>query len=405
MPGNSACGWPETAGPVPRLASAARKRGRMARRSTTQLHVSAHRYLAGRMERALRCGQPAGGPAPGRYGLGLGCLLSVIVAAGAVVLAVVRPQPGLGDAPIVLDRASGALYVRVGDTMHPVFNLASARLITGTAADPRPVTGTAIGRVRRGPPLGIPGAPGVLGPALADTATWSVCENTAGTTLIAGVDPPASARIDPQQAVAVNSESGTTYLLSRGRRVPVNPADPMLEPAAPRHVSGLLLNAVPEAPPARPSDIDAPAVLSAAAVTLCVHWRADDRFGITLSAGVDLPLPTGGTPTVLAQADGPGPALDAIYLPPGRSAYVRGVGVSGQAAGAGYLVDETGVRFTIAADAAAASARSLGLPAAPTGVPWPMLAGLPAGPLLGREQALLARDVGSGPPPAQPPGR
>lgn len=366
----------------------------MARRSTTQLQVSAHRYLAGRMERALRCGQPAGGPAPGRYGLGLGCLLSVIVAAGALVLAVVRPQPDLGDAPIVLDRAAGALYVRVGDTMHPVSNLASARLITGTAADPRPVAGTAIGRARRGPPLGIPGAPGVLGPALADTATWTVCENAAGTTLIAGVDPPA--RIDAQQSVLVSSESGTTYLLSRGRRVPVNPADPALEPTAPRRVSGLLLNVLPEAPPARPSEVGAPVVLPAAAATLCAHWRADDPSGITLSAGVGLPLPAGGAPTVLTQADGPGPALDAVYLPPGRSAYVRAVDVSGQASGAGYLVDETGVRFTVNEDPAAA--RSLGLPAAPTGVPWPMLAGLPAGPLLSRQQALLPGGVGSGPP-------
>ncbi|OBH16012.1 type VII secretion protein EccB [Mycolicibacter sinensis] len=356
--------------------------------TTTQLQLGAHRFAARRLERALRCGQPAGGPAPGRAGLGLGCLISVIVVAGALVLAVVRPQPGLGDAPILLDRASGALYVRVGDTVHPVFNLASARLIAGPTT-PRPVAGTEISRARRGPPLGIPGAPGALGAALAATATWSLCDDPAGTTLIAGADPLHPAGIDADEAVPVSSESAAVYLVRRGRRTPVNPADPVLESAAPRRVSSLLLNAVPEAPPAK-DFAGRVAEWPAAAVTLCAHWRADDPVGVTLSAGVGLPLPTGATPTVLAQADGPGPALDAVYLPPGRSAYLRAAGVSGRTGGAGYLIDETGVRFTVEDTAAA---RSLGLPETPAGVPWPMLAGLPAGPRLSREQALLAHDV------------
>jgi hypothetical protein len=362
----------------------------MTGRTTTSLQLSAHRFGVRRLERALRSGQVVGGQAPGRAGLGLGCLLSVIVVAGAMVSAVVRPQPGLGDAPILLDRASGALYARVGDTLHPVFNLASARLIAGPA-DPRPVTGTEIGRARRGPPLGIPGAPGALGAPLPPAQTWSLCDDPAGTTLIAGADPPQSARIDADEAVPVSSQSAAAYLLVRGRRIPINPADPMLESAAPRPVSGLLLTAIPEAPPANPADLGGRvATLPAAAAPLCAHWRADDPVGVTLSAGVGLPLPAGGAPTALAQADGPGPALDAIYLPPGRSGYVRAAGVSGRTGGAGYLITETGVRFTVD-DAAAA--RSLGLPETPAGVPWPMLAGLPAGPRLSREQALLAHDV------------
>ncbi|GFG68308.1 type VII secretion protein EccB [Mycolicibacter senuensis] len=358
----------------------------MAGRSTTQLQLSADRFQTRRLERALRCGRVAGGPAPGRAGLGLGCLLAVIALAGAVVAAVVRPQPGLGEAPIVLDRASGALYVRVGDVMHPVLNLASARLIAG-ATDPRPVAAGAIGRVRRGPPLGIPGAPGALGDALPTTATWSVCDDSAGTTLVAGVDPP-TARLDADEALAASSESASTYLLLRGRRIPINPA--MLGPVGPRQVSGLWLNAIPEAPPATPSDFIGRLAELPAAVTLCAHWRAGDAAGITLSAGAGLPLPAGATPTTLAQADGPGPALDSVYLPPGRSAYVRASDASGRGGGAGYLIAETGVRFTVDGDAAA---RSLGLPSVAAGVPWPMLAGLPAGPRLSREQALLARDV------------
>ncbi|RAU97483.1 type VII secretion protein EccB, partial [Mycolicibacter senuensis] len=249
----------------------------MAGRSATQLQLSAHRYQTRRLERALRCGQLGGGPAPGRAGLVLGCLLTVIAVAGAVVAAVVRPQPGLGDAPIVLDRASGALYVRVGDVVHPVLNLASARLIAG-ATDPRPVTGDAIGRARRGPPVGIPGAPGVLGEALAATAAWSLCEDPAGTTLVAGADPAPMAGLD-DEAIAVSSESAITYLLLRGRRMPINPADPMLDPAGPRRVSGLWLNAIPEAPPAAPSDSVGRLADLPATVTLCAHWRPADPAG------------------------------------------------------------------------------------------------------------------------------
>ena len=38
-----------------------------------------------------------------------------------------------------MGKQSGALYVRVGDTWHPALNLASARLIAGTSANPQPV--------------------------------------------------------------------------------------------------------------------------------------------------------------------------------------------------------------------------------------------------------------------------
>ncbi|WP_081654636.1 type VII secretion protein EccB [Mycobacterium sp. UM_WGJ] len=359
----------------------------MARRSTTQLQLSAHRFLARRMERALRCGQVTGGAVPGRSALARGWLVSMVVAVGAILLAVVRPHPVLGDAPIVLDRATGALYVRIGDTVHPVYNLASARLITG-AADPRPVDGNAVGRARRGAPLGIPGAPGVLGAPLPDTVAWSLCEDSAGTVLLVGADP--SGRLDPPQAIPVSSEAGATYLLLDGRRVAVDPADPLLDSAVPRRVSALLLNAIPEAPPV---DLGrAGPLVGSAPATLCVHWRVDEAAGITLSSGAR--LPAGASPTALAHADGSGPALDGVYLPPGHSAYVRAADTSGHAGGVGYLIAESGVRFTVDDDDAA---RRLGLPAVATGVPWPLLAGLPAGPRLSRDQAMLSRDAVPGP--------
>ncbi|MGV0626187.1 type VII secretion protein EccB [Mycolicibacter minnesotensis] len=364
----------------------------MATRQSTRLQLGAQRFVARRLERALRCGQVPGEAAPGGVAVGLGCLLAVVIAAGALVNAVLRP--GVGEAPIMLDRATGALYVRVGDMVHPVFNLASARLIAGPT-DPRPVDGNAIGRARRGPPLGIPGAPGVLGPALADAQTWSLCEDSAGTTLIAGVDPPQHALLDPQQGLPISSESGATYLVVGGRRVPVGPG--ALGDVASRQVSALLLNAIPEAQTvAVPAPSGRPGLVPVAA-PLCVHWRADAPAGVGLSIGRG--LPAGAMPTALAQSDGAGPALDGIYLPPGSIAYVRAVDASGRAGGAGYLIADSGVRFTVDGQDAA---RSLGLPELAVGVPWSMLAGLPAGPRLSRDLALQTRDV---PPGVPPPGR
>jgi hypothetical protein len=101
-------------------------------------------------------------------------------------------------------------------------------------------------------------------------------------------------------------------------------------------------------------------------------------------------MPAGQLPVALSQADGRGPALDAVYLPPGRSAHVRGNG----RAGTRYLVTDTGVRFAIHDDDAA---HDLGLPA-PIPAPWPVLAALPAGPELSRPHASLSRDTIANPP-------
>ncbi len=91
------------------------------------------------------------------------------------------------------------------------------------------------------------------------------------------------------------------------------------------------------------------------------------------------PIPVGGAPVALAQADAEGPAVDAVYVPPGRVAYVRATGLSGGNARAGvrYLVADTGVRFAVHDDDAT---HDLGLAPSMIAAPWPVLAVLPAGP-------------------------
>ncbi|HEU4361228.1 MAG TPA: type VII secretion protein EccB [Mycobacterium sp.] len=368
----------------------------MAGRYTAQLQASGHRFVLRRVECALLCGtvRSPDEPLRVRSSLAVGCLLAALVVGGCALLAVVRPQSVPDSAPIVLGRQSGALYVWVDATLHPVLNVASARLIAATDADPQPVRESDLERTPRGPLLGIPGAPQAVGAALPETATWSVCD-TAGdagptTTVVAAAGRPLPGTpIDPEQPTAVTlGGDAAPQLLYRGRRtVAVRPVGP-----APRVVSGLLLNAIPEAPPTgQVADFSGgAAALPAGSSTLCATWTwlPDGGADVTLSAGDGLPLPAGAAPVALAQADGAGPALDAVYLPPGRSGYVRSAGLAPRAGGERYLVVETGVRFPIGDDEAG---HSLGLPATAAPAPWPVLAALPTGPQLSRQYALVPR--------------
>lgn len=455
------------------------------------LDVSGYRFLLCRLERALlgldpdEAADEANALRRARAGpLALGCALAAVTLAGCALLGVLRPHPDLGQARIVVAQPSGALYVRVGDTWHPVLNLASARLIAATPANPQPVRDADLGPTKRGPLLGIPGAPQLLGePLSAVESAWTICDTheTGETTVVIGptdgttVRRPAS---DHALLVAPGPDS-PAYLLYNGQRALVDLADTAvvralrLEGRAPRPVSQSLLNGVPEAAPiavprirgagdaaaalpgfpvgsvlrvARGDAEDYYVVLAAgvqrigrvaadllrfsdsrgttntvtvaadairaanvadtlpvasfpdrapaldAGDTVCVTAKPapSGSFDIAFLTGGGLPVSPGRAPVTLSQADGRGPALDGVYLPPGRSAYVRGNG----RVGTRYLVIDTGVRFGVRDDDAA---HDLGLPA-PIPGPWPVLATLPSGPELSRQNASTARDAVAGTP-------
>jgi type VII secretion protein EccB len=461
------------------------------RHSQTRLQISAYRFLLRRIEGALLSGDTSIGGQHLRartVSLTVGCALAAIIVAGSAFLALLRPQEAFDHARIVMGRQSGALYVRVGDTWHPVLNLASARLIAATNADPQPVRESELARTKRGPLLGIPGAPQLLGPPLsADESVWTICDtdgNAASAIVIGPVGGAAVRRLSPGQSIVVAPGSGSpAYLLYNGQRAVVDLVDTAvvralrLEGRAPQMVSPSLLRAIPEAPPITPPrirDVGAKAAglpgfavgdvlritraggdeyyvvlaagvqrigqvtadllrfsnsqgstnistvapdairatpivttlpvasfpdrapgdggVSSADTTVCVTWAgASGHFDVAFRTGSGLPVPAGQVPVTLSQADGSGPALDSVYLPPARSVYVRGNGQGG----ARYLVTDTGVRFAIHDDDAA---HDLGLPAAALPAPWPMLAALPSGPELSRQNASVARDTVVGPP-------
>src|SRR5262249_54909652 len=150
------------------------------RQPTTRLQISGYRFLLRRIECALlhgdagMAGQP---PSVRTVSLTVGCLVAAIAVAGSTFLSFLRPQAAFVHARIVMGRESGALYVRVGETWHPVLNLASARLIAATDANPQPVRESELGRTKRGPLLGIPLAPQLLGPPLSgDESVWTICD-------------------------------------------------------------------------------------------------------------------------------------------------------------------------------------------------------------------------------------
>lgn len=232
--------------------------GLMVRQPVTRLQASGYRFMRRRMEYALACRDTRMLDDPIRsqtLALAAGAVLAAIALVACVVLALLWPHGSLGTAPIVMDRASGALYVRVGDTLHPVPNLASARLITGTPGRPTPVSAEMIAGVGGGPAMGIPDAPGALAPVLdPDRTAWTVCDEPLRTTVLIGPAddlPPAH----PVLVTAGQERALGVYLLHGGRRAAVDLRDTAvvralrLDGVVPRQVSAALLDVLPEATP------------------------------------------------------------------------------------------------------------------------------------------------------------
>lgn len=430
--------------------------------------TSASRFLRGRAAAALRFGDPnRRDDAPIAAGALLaGLAATAVLAAAGAVIALLRPPAVLPDAAILMAADTGALYVRIEDRLHPVDNLTSARLITGSTDLPRPVPAAALLAAPRGPRVGSPGVPDDPGIRLpAEELAWTLCQDDdASTTVLVGTPLPAPGAA----AILVAGPSGTRQLLVDGHRHLLDGADPGLNRALgieglePRPVPAALLALIPEGPalaapvipgrgdpgPAALGDLrvgdvlrtdDAagvrhylvtaaglarigavaadlvrytggragaaiaaldPALIAtvptvaapelaglpaqlgpvrgAEAGVLCADWTPQR---VRLWTGPAIPVPDGLRPVSLAGADGPGPGLDAVLVPPGRSVYAR------DRAGA-WLLTDTGVRFGLDDDAIAV----LGLGDHPAPAPPGLSTVLPAGPRLSRSAAALARD-------------
>ena len=111
----------------------------------------------------------------------MGVLILITGLAGCFVFSLIRPSGSAGNNAVLADRSTAALYVRVGDDLHPVLNLTSARLIVGRPVNPTTVKSSELDRFPRGNLIGIPGAPERMVQNTSHDANWTVCDAVSGT--------------------------------------------------------------------------------------------------------------------------------------------------------------------------------------------------------------------------------
>lgn len=197
--------------------------------------------------------------------LSVGLMLGAVLCAGAFILSIIKPAGAGGNQAVLAERSTNALYVRVNDTLHPVLNLASARLIVGKPDEPAVVKSSEIDGFPLGNTLGIPNAPSRMVQNPARDSRWLVCDAAggpdAGVTVIAGdpvAGPGRAATMSDHSAVLATSDGGkTTWLIWGNKRSEIDLDNAAVAAAvginidtpAPRSIDRALLNLIPESPP------------------------------------------------------------------------------------------------------------------------------------------------------------
>ncbi|KQB84284.1 type VII secretion protein EccB [Corynebacterium oculi] len=197
---------------------------------TTQAQVSGHRFLLRRMHHGLVLGDARmiHDPLARRHrAAAFGSVLALLLVMGSGLLAVLDPHPSPGEDDPLLRASSGALYVRIGEEVHPAANLSSARLALGAAEDPVDISDEELGALRHGRPLGMSDAPGFIAPAAPpeETRTWAVCMRHGRISVELGRQPRS---LEREAAVLLRDPSGPVpvdYLVTAQGRAALPPAD------------------------------------------------------------------------------------------------------------------------------------------------------------------------------------
>lgn len=195
--------------------------------STTRKDLlKAHRFQSQRLVAALVSGQPnTPEPALRRIGGATfgGLMVGLIIVAVFGIVGFISPggstswrEPGR----VVVEKGTGAVFVMIDGTLHPVLNFASAKLLTegGETVD---VAASSLADAPRGATLGIEGAPDLLpDPGALDTTPPVVCTSTTvdPARLTAGVGGrPDGATLGEDEAVLVEGD-GQPVLVWRATR-------------------------------------------------------------------------------------------------------------------------------------------------------------------------------------------
>lgn len=205
----------------------------------TRVQVTAHQFNARRAALGLTLRRVRMESEPGRrqsMAILASITLTAVICLGALFWSFLRPAGSVGEAAIIADQTSGALYVRVGDTLYPALNLASARLIAGAPDNPVRVRRSEIDSRPRGAMVGIPGAPSDLTATAPLRSSWLVCDSVtkafgAGApepvtvTVIDGAPDLSERRrvLDKSDAVLLRYRDDV-WLIRDGRRSKIDPS-------------------------------------------------------------------------------------------------------------------------------------------------------------------------------------
>ncbi|MFD0365942.1 type VII secretion protein EccB [Nocardia sp. GCM10030253] len=315
---------------------------------TTRAQVNGYRFLLRRYEHALvrRDVRMLHDPMRSQTrSLVVGAVLGLLVVAGAAILAFLRPQGSIADAKIVMAKETGALYAVVDGTVHPVLNLASARLITQSNESPTSIKSSKLSGLPRGALLGIPGAPAQLpGSSTGKSSSWALCDTVSlsasgsataspgsKTTVIAGrLESTAESVARPLAAgeALLVIKGDKTFLLFDGKRAEIDPKDSVMAQSMTlrnhqaRPISTGLLNSATQVSPLTPPPIarlgePGPGRLSSVPVGGVVRVRgvATDDLYVVLADGVQRVSPFAADVVRNANSQG---MSDITTVPPDR---------------------------------------------------------------------------------------
>ncbi len=165
----------------------------------------------------------------------VGSVVAALIIGVCFVVSWLKPIGQIGEGTkLVADRASGALFVNVGGTMHPALNLASARLVIGQPDSPKLVPMSEIEKYPLGPMVGIEGAPNDLVPRSPAATGWGLCDTASegGTqaapkvTVLTGIADLGDWAHEMRSPEAVLMTYGdVVYLVTDGHRSQIDLAD------------------------------------------------------------------------------------------------------------------------------------------------------------------------------------
>jgi type VII secretion protein EccB len=188
-------------------------------------HVQAHRFAVGRLVSALVAGDPGPVEVPmrrGNLGMQFGALVAVLLAAGFAVYGLISPQESTAwrnPGSIVMEEETGNRYLYIDKQLYPMANYASALLVAGGRAKTVSVSRESLADVRRGPQLGIVGAPDDV-PPVTDLLSGdrAVCLPPGSAKTLVDLDPAGrSTPVPRDRRVLLSGPDRSTYILWNGR--------------------------------------------------------------------------------------------------------------------------------------------------------------------------------------------